>query len=134
MKESQLSKHVWNLKDMFLIKIFHKKSTKKASPYPCGPKRCGLCLPQKSFPYLCWSKHFNKYKEPKLFRFVAAEIKFCLPTLTNNCRCMVFHDLPNYFIKTQNKMTYFVLQFFDKTCDRTLLTISIINFHGVKFY
>ena len=31
-------------------------------------------------------------------------------------------------------MTYFVLQFFDKTCDRTLLTISIINFHGVKFY
>ena len=44
MNETELSKHVWNLKDHGLDNNLSWEIHKKASPYPCGSKRCDLCL------------------------------------------------------------------------------------------
>ena len=47
MNETQLSKHVWNLKDHGLDNNLSWEIHKKASPYQCGLKRCDLCLSEK---------------------------------------------------------------------------------------
>ena len=58
MNETELSKHVWNLKDHGLTNYLswqiHGLTNylpweihKKASPYQCGSKRCDLCLSEK---------------------------------------------------------------------------------------
>ena len=46
MNETELSKHVWNLKDHGLNNNLSWETHKKASPYQCGSKRCDLCLPE----------------------------------------------------------------------------------------
>ena len=47
MNETELSKHVWNLKDYSLDNYLSWEIHKKASPYKCGSKRCNLCLLEK---------------------------------------------------------------------------------------
>ena len=47
MNETELSKHVWNLKDHGLNNNLSWEIHKKASPYQCGSKRCDLCLSEK---------------------------------------------------------------------------------------
>ena len=47
MNETELSKHVWNLKDHGLDNNLSWEIHKKASPYRCGSKRCDLCLLEK---------------------------------------------------------------------------------------
>ena len=47
MNETELSKHVWNLKDHGLDNNLSWEIHKKASPYHCGSKRCDLCLSEK---------------------------------------------------------------------------------------
>ena len=44
MKETELSKHVWNVKDHGFNNNLYWEIHKKASPYQCGSKRCDLCL------------------------------------------------------------------------------------------
>ena len=44
---TELSKHVWNLKDHGLDNNLSWEIHKKASPYQCGSKRYGLCLSEK---------------------------------------------------------------------------------------
>ena len=48
MNETELSKHVWNLKDHGPDNNLSWEIHKKASPYQCGSKRCNLCLPEKA--------------------------------------------------------------------------------------
>ena len=47
MNETELSKHVSNLKDHSLDNNLSWEIHKKASPYQCGSKRYGLCLSEK---------------------------------------------------------------------------------------
>ena len=47
MNETELSKHVWNLKDHGLDSNLSRGMHKMASPYQCSSKRCDLCLPEK---------------------------------------------------------------------------------------
>ena len=47
MNKTELSKHVWNLKDHGLDNNLSWEIHKKASPYQCGSKRYGLCLSEK---------------------------------------------------------------------------------------
>ena len=47
MNETELSKHVWNLKDHGIDNNLPWEIHKKASPYQCGSKRCDLCLQEK---------------------------------------------------------------------------------------
>ena len=47
MNETELSKHVWNLKDHGLDNNPLWEIHKKVSPYQCDSKRCGLCLSEK---------------------------------------------------------------------------------------
>ena len=61
MNETELSKHVWNLKDHGLDNNLPWEIHKKASPYQCGSKRCDLCLPEK-FPSFALTRHFTKQK------------------------------------------------------------------------
>ena len=52
MNKTELSKHVWNLKDHGLNNSLSWETHKKASPYQCGSKRCDLCLSEK-FSIIC---------------------------------------------------------------------------------
>ena len=45
--ETELSKHVWELKDEGLDNELTWSIFTKASPYKCGSKRCDLCLSEK---------------------------------------------------------------------------------------
>ena len=47
MNETELSKHVWNLKDHGLDNNLSWEIHKKTSSYQCGSKRCDLCLSEK---------------------------------------------------------------------------------------
>ena len=47
MNETELSKHVWNLKDHGLDNNLSWEIHKKTSPYQRGSKRCDLCLSEK---------------------------------------------------------------------------------------
>ena len=47
MNETELSKHVWNLKDHGLDNNLSWEIHTKVSPYQCGSKRCDLCLSEK---------------------------------------------------------------------------------------
>ena len=47
MNETELSKHVWNVKDHGLDNNLTWEIQKKASPYQCGSKRCDLSLSEK---------------------------------------------------------------------------------------
>ena len=47
MNETELSKHVWNLKDHSLDNNLSWKIHKRASSYQFGSKRCDLCLSEK---------------------------------------------------------------------------------------
>ena len=49
MNETELSKHVWNLKDHGLDNNLSWEIHEKASPYQCGSKRCDLCFLEKVF-------------------------------------------------------------------------------------
>ena len=49
MNKTELSKHVWNLKDHGLDNNLSWEIHEKASPYQCGSKRCDLCLLEKVF-------------------------------------------------------------------------------------
>ena len=53
MNETELLKHMWNLKDHVLENNLSWEIHKKPSPYQCGSKRCNLCLSGKSFHHLC---------------------------------------------------------------------------------
>ena len=44
MNETELSKHLWNVKDYGLDNSLSWELHKKASQYQCGSKRCDLCL------------------------------------------------------------------------------------------
>ena len=48
MNETELSKHVWNLKGHGLDKNLSREFHKKASQCQCGSKRCHLCLSKKA--------------------------------------------------------------------------------------
>ena len=52
MNQTELSKHVWNLKDHGLDNNISREIHKKASPYQCDSKRCNLCLSEK-FSIIC---------------------------------------------------------------------------------
>ena len=47
MKETELSKHVRDLKDHSFDNNLSWIIRKKALPYKCDSKRCGLCLSEK---------------------------------------------------------------------------------------
>ena len=49
MNETELSKHVWNLKGHSLDNNLSWEIHKKVSPYQCDSKRCELCLLEKVF-------------------------------------------------------------------------------------
>ena len=49
MNETELSKHMWNLKDHGLDNNLSWEIHKKASPYQCGSNGCDLCLSEKVF-------------------------------------------------------------------------------------
>ena len=53
MNETELSKHVWNLKDHGLDNNLSWEIHKMASPYQCGSEHCNLCFSENFFHYLC---------------------------------------------------------------------------------
>ena len=44
---TQLSKHMWELKNLGLEPIIKWEIAKRAAPYKCGSRRCDLCLTEK---------------------------------------------------------------------------------------
>ena len=106
MNESELSKHLWNLKDHGLDNNLSWEIHKKASPYKCGSKRCDLCLSQK-VSIICPDPDTLLKKRTELISKCRHKNKFCWPTLRNNCHGMVLSICPNSLIKTQNKIDIF---------------------------
>ena len=46
-KETELSKYMWELKDLGLEGEVRWEIAKRAAPYKCGARRCNLCLTEK---------------------------------------------------------------------------------------
>ena len=46
--ETELSKHIWSLKDRKVDYVLSWNVAARASPYKCGTRRCDLCLSEKS--------------------------------------------------------------------------------------
>ena len=46
--ETELSKHIWSLKDREVDYVLSWNVAARASPYKCGIRRCDLCLSEKS--------------------------------------------------------------------------------------
>ena len=75
MKETELSKPVWKLKDHCLDNNLSSEIHKKVSPCQCVSKRCDLCLIIMLIQTLYLTKELNWFPD------VATEINFCWPTI-----------------------------------------------------
>ena len=98
MNETELSKHVWNLKDHELDNNLSWEIHNKTSPYQCGSKRFDLCLSEK-VSIICADPDTLLNKRTELISQCPTEINFCWPTLRNICHGMVFICLPQFLYK-----------------------------------
>ena len=46
-KETELSKYIWELRDLGLEGEVEWEIAKRAAPYKCGSRRCDLCITEK---------------------------------------------------------------------------------------
>ena len=127
MNKTELSKHVWNIKDHGLDNNLWWKIHKMASPYQCGSKRCDLCLLEK-VSIICADPDSLLNKRTELISKCRHRNKFCCPTLRNNRHGVVFNCLLQFLYKdTEQNWDILCCSFLLETGGRSLLTISAIS-------
>ena len=97
MNETELSKHIWNLKDHGLDNNVSWKIHKKASPFQCGSKLCNLCLSEE-ISLISADPETLRNTGTELISKRSQKIKFLLAN-TSNCYSMVFNYLPQFLFK-----------------------------------
>ena len=82
------------------------------------------CVCRKTFSSFVLMQTIYETKERNWYPSVTAEIKFCWPTLSNNCHDIVFNYLSQFFYKETEQNDILCCSFLSRTCGRSLLTIS----------
>ena len=128
MDETELSKHVWNLKDHGLDNNLSWETYKDASVYQCGSKSCDLCLLE-NVSIICADSDTLLHKTTELISKCRHGNKLLLSKIKKTIGMVLFLTVcSNFFIKAQNKIDiHCAVVFLLGNCRRPLLTISAFN-------